>query len=281
MSSSQKLSQQQCLAVAKGMFNNRPRGDAGPAKKKFAGKVVKVGVPGQLDRWMKEKGFGFIKTPDMDVTQMFPADVDARFGDVAQVFCHSRQFSEACQVNTFVKFDLWENAHTRKIEAINITQSRVDFIEVAKDQFGTMEQRYELIRGDNGKPFRCAWDDFDQESSFRRFDFVRFDSIWKGHGQFKAMNIRLGWSGVCVEDKALVVDDSACASTDAGSEATAEFVNPEVRKLQKKLREIDALVGRQDLELNQQAKVEKREEFQKRLNHLMALHESYSLDALD
>merc|ERR1712151_904841 len=148
-----------------------------------------------------------------------------------------------------------------------------------------MEQWYELIRGEDGKGFRCGKDDFDHQSSFGRFDRVRFDSIWWGHGQFKAVNIRPAssqaewdqWraecrSRCCAEDKAPPVDDS-CASTDAGTEATPELVNPEVRKevrkLLKKLREIDALVGRQDLEANQQAKIEMREQFQKRLDRLM------------
>merc|ERR1712032_882938 len=103
-------------------------------------------------------------------------------------------------------------------------------------------------------------------------------SIWWGHGQFKAVNIRHAssqeecdqWRAECrarwcAEDKAPAPDVS-CASTDAGTEATPEFVNPEVRKevrkLLKKLREIDALMGRQGLEANQQAKIEMREEFQ-------------------
>jgi len=269
---SQKLSQQQCLAVAQSMFNNRPRGNAAPMRKDpFAGKVVKVGVLGRLDSWIEKKGFGFIKTPDMDTG----------LGRIARVFCHNRGFLKDCHVNNFVKFDVWQDKHTRRLEAINVAPSQITFIEVAKDQFGTMEQWYELIRGADGKTFRCGKDDFDDQSSFRRFDRVRFDSIWQG-GQFRAVNIRSEWSQEewdrwnvecrarwCVEAKVAAVDDSVCASTDAGTEAAPEPVNPEVRKLLKKLREIDALVGRVDLDANQQAKIEKREGFQKRLERVM------------
>merc|ERR1712080_527484 len=62
-----------------------------------------------------------------------------------------------------------------------------------------------------------------------------------------------------------VDDDCASTSTKAATdlpEATHEPVNPELRKLSKKLREIDALEGRQDLDQLQQAKVALKHDYQ-------------------
>lgn len=167
---------------------------------------------GLLGSWNESWGAGYIKTPD---------EANER------IYCHSGNVLKSCQVNDFVKFDVWQDKRTQKMEAINVTPSQVTFIEVAKDRLGTMEQRYALIRGVDGNDFRCSKDDFDPQSSFRRLDRVCFDIIWQG--QFKATNIRPEWSREewkqwyaewHAENKALAVDDSACASTDAGTEVS-------------------------------------------------------------
>merc|ERR1712096_511613 len=156
-----------------GMFNNRPKGD--PAKKvqvkdPWAGKVVKSEVLGQLDFWNEEKAFGFIRTPDNE-----------------RVFCHDAGFSADCDVKDFVKFDVWQNTSSRELKAINVTPQRCTCIVLAKDQSGTMEQQYQLIRGAGGQAFQCSEADFEQ-GSFRRRDEVCFDGVW--NGRFKAVNIR-------------------------------------------------------------------------------------------
>jgi len=173
---SQKLSpkeeEKRCLAIAQSMFNNRPKSDD-PAKKlkdPFAGKVVKSEVLGQLDSWNEEKAFGFIKTPHDE-----------------RVFCHTSGFLTDCNLNDFVKFDVWQNKSTGERKAINVTPHGHAFIELARDQSGTMEQSYRLIRGADGKAFQCSEADF-EHGSFRRFEQVRFNSVW--NGRFKAVNIR-------------------------------------------------------------------------------------------
>jgi cold shock CspA family protein len=70
-----------------------------------------------------------------------------------------------------------------------------------------------------------------------------------------------------------VDDDCASTSTKAATdlpEATFEPINSEVRKLTKKLREIEVLEGRQVLDQLQQAKVAMKHEYQKRLKRLTA-----------
>merc|ERR1712100_242540 len=65
-------------------------------------------------------------------------------------------------------------------------------------------------------------------------------------------------------------DECASISTKATTvpEATPEPVNPELRKLTKKLREIEELEGRQGLNESQRAKVAMKQEFQERLKKL-------------
>merc|ERR1712118_189915 len=85
---SQKLSQQECLAIAANMMHDGKRRDAAKKGKKdpFAGKVIKSEVYGRLDCWLEDKAFGFIKTAH-----------DERF------FCDDSGFLNDCQVRDFVK----------------------------------------------------------------------------------------------------------------------------------------------------------------------------------
>merc|ERR1712100_613161 len=79
-----------------------------------------------------------------------------------------------------------------------------------------------------------------------------------------------------IAKKAPAVDDD-CASTAASDLPGAPALVPaevaaEVRKLEKKLREIHALEGRNDLDKLQEAKVANKEEYNRRLESLLLRH---------
>lgn len=160
------------LAVARSMWKHERTNDdkAKKVKDPLAGSVVKSKVLGQFDFWDVDKAFGFIRTPDNE-----------------RVFCHISGFSAACNLKDFVKFDIWRSKGSGKLNAINVTPQQCTYIVLAKDQIGTMEQQYALIRGACGQAFQCSEADF-EEGSFRRRDEVRFDGVW--NGRFKAVNIR-------------------------------------------------------------------------------------------
>lgn len=156
-----KDQQVRALEVSRSMFSSwRP------------GSVVKSNLLGQLDFWDEDKAFGFIRTPN---------------NEYERVFCHTSDFSEECNVNDFVKFDVWRSKGSGKLSAINVTRQPCDCIVLAEDQIGTLERPYALIRGAHGQAFRCSEADF-EDGSFRRKDDVRFDGVWDG--RFKAVNIR-------------------------------------------------------------------------------------------
>jgi cold shock CspA family protein len=165
-----------------------------------------------------------------------------------------------------VRFDIFADNWTGDCRAVNIRNAKTVMISGVEGKVVKLGHSYGFVStGFCDKDLHFNWSDI--KDSINCHSRVICD-VMEEDGALTAANIQLWRPAIdtVTEKKPAVDDDCASTSTKAAtdlSEAKCDPITPEMRKLLKKLREIDALEGRSDLDPLQTAKVAMKKEYQK------------------